>query len=144
MSLVNLLSQTNNPALELYDLLLQNSSIFGRLVHVASLWNPQTKTYERGLPERFRNAGLDQTISRWHQAFFMEWIALSLSQQQNDVVVYWTSLGRAPEQIKKIREQGEAAIPPLVEWAERQFFVQNLTFIQTVLTHEAKTSSTAA
>jgi len=141
---VNQLPQTNNPALELYELLMQNPSIFGRLLHVSSLWNPQTKTYESGLPESFRNAGLDKSISRWHQAFFMEWVALSLEQQQNDVLVYWNHLGRNPEQIKRIREQGEAAIPPLVEWAERQSFVQNLGFIQTVLSHQAKASSTAA
>ena len=125
-------------------MLLQNPSIFGRLVHIAGLWNPETKRYERGLPDRFRNAGLDQAISKWHQAFFMEWVALSLAQQQNDVVVYWNSLGRAAEQVKKIREQGEAAIPPLVEWAERQSFLQNLGFIQTVLSHQAKTDSNAA
>ena len=140
---MNQLRQTNNPALELYESLLQNPSIFGRLVHIASLWNPASKSYQ-GLPERFRNAGLDPQITRWHQAFFMEWVALSLAQQQNDVMVYWTGMGRDPEQIKKLREQGEAAIPPLVEWAERQSFTKNLAFIQTVLSHEAKTNSSAA
>jgi len=144
MSIVNPLSQTNNRALELYDLLLQNPSIFGRLVYIAGLCNPQTQSYERALPERFRNAGLDQAISRWHHAFFMEWIALSLEQQQNDVIVYWTSVGRTAEQLKKIREQVEAAIPPLVEWAERQSFLQSLGFIHTVLFHEAKANSNAA
>lgn len=138
---MNQFPQTNNPALELYDLLLQNPSIFGRLLHVASLWNPQANTYERSLPERFQNAGLDKSISRWHQAFFLEWVALSLEQQQNDVLAYWNHLGRHPEQIKTIREQGEAAIPPLVEWAERQTFVQNLGFIQSLLSHQAKTTA---
>ena len=133
-----------NPAMELYDLLLQKPSLFGRLVHIASLWNPQTKSYGRGLPERFRNAGLDPAIARWHQAFFLEWIALSLNQQHTDVRLYWNSLGRTSEQIKTIREQGEAAIPPLVEWAERQSFLHSLAFIQTLLSHEVKSGSTAA
>lgn len=142
MSLVNSLPQTNNPALELYELLMQNPSIFGRLVQVANLLNPATKAYERGLPDRFRKAGMDQAISRWHQAFFLEWLALSLDQQQSDVALYWTSLGRTADQLKKLREEGEAAIPPLVEWTERQCFLQNLVFIHTILSHEAK--STAA
>jgi hypothetical protein len=142
MSLVNSQSQTNNPALELYDLLIQNPSIFGRLVQVASLRNPPTKVHHQGLPDRFRTARLDQAISRWHQAFFMEWLALSLSQQQHDVDIYWTALGRTAEHLKRIREEGEAAIPPLVEWAERQYFLQNLAFIHTVFSHQVK--STAA
>ena len=141
MSLVN--SQTNNPALELYELLVQNPSLFGRLVQVARLRNPATKGHPQGLPDRFRNnPSLDQAISRWHHAFFMEWIALSLSQQQHDVDIYWTALGRTAEQLKRIREEGEAAIPPLVEWAERQYFLQNLGFIHTVFSHLVK--STAA
>lgn len=142
MSFVNSLSQPNNAALELYDLLIQNPSLFGRLVQIASLRNPAATRHPSGLPDRFRNAGLDQALSRWHQAFFMEWLALSLSQQQHDVDIYWNALGRTAEQLKRIREEGEAAIPPLVEWAERQYFLQNLTFIHTVLSHQAK--STAA
>lgn len=141
MSLVNSQSQTNNPALELYDLLIQNPSIFGRLVLVASLRSPAKKTNPQGLPDRFRNPSLDQAISRWHQAFFMEWLALSLSQQQHDVDIYWTSLGRTADQLKRVREEGEAAIPPLVEWAERQYFLQNLTFIHTVFSHQVKTTA---
>jgi hypothetical protein len=141
---VNQFAQTNNPTLELYELLLQNRSIFGRLVHIAGLWNPETKSYERGLPERFRSATVDRAISSWHQAFFMEWVALSLTQQQNDVAIHWSALGRTAEQLKIIREQGEAAIPPLVEWAERRSFLQNLGFIHTLLSHEVKVDSTAA
>jgi hypothetical protein len=136
--------QAQNPASELYDLLLQNSSIFGRLIHIASLWNPETRRYEKGLPERFRNGGLDSLISRWHQAFFLEWLALSLDQQQRDVDLYWTSKGRARPEVSQLRELGEAAIPPLVDWAERQAFSKNLAFIQSVLSHEANRDSTAA
>ena len=144
MTRVNQLPQNNNQALELYELLVQNPSIFGRLLHIAGFWNPLSNRYDIGLPERFRGAGLDQQIARWHHAFFMEWVALSLAQQQNDVLVYWNSTGRSPEQIKNIREQGEAAIPALVEWAERRSFRQNLAFIQSVLAHQSKASITAA
>lgn len=137
MSFVNSQSPTNNPALELYDLLMQNPSIFGRLVQVASFRTPGAKD----LPDRFRTASLDPAISRWHHAFFMEWIALSLSQQQHDVDIYWTALGRTADQLKRIREEGEAAIPPLVEWAERQYFLQNLAFIHTVFSHQVKNTA---
>ena len=136
--------QTQNLASELYDLLLQNTSIFGRLVHIAKLWNPETRRYERGLPGRFCNAGLDQLVSRWHQAFFLEWLALSLEKQQRDVLLYWSSQGAPPEELHKIRELGETSIPPLVDWTERQSFLQNLGFIQGVLAHQASRATTAA
>ena len=141
---MNELLQASNPAVELYEMLLQNPSIFGRLTQIAGFWDPQTSRYERGLPERLGNAGLNQAIFRWHQAFFIEWLALSLAQQQNDVEAYLARAGRTSERIQRIREAGEAAIPPLVDYAERQTFLKNLSFIQTVLTHENRTASTAA
>ena len=69
---------------------------------------------------------------------------MSATQKQSDVTIYWTSLGGTREDIKKIRELGEAAIPPLVDWAERQSFTQNLTFIQSLLSHELTAAGTAA
>ena len=136
--------QAKNPAVELYELLLQNTSLFGRLVQVAGWWNPQLGRYDRGIPERFKNAGLDHAISKWHLAFFNEWLALSLTQQQNDVTIYWATLGRTREAILKIRELGEASIPPLVELPDRRAFQQSLTFVQSLLNHDAKAAGTAA
>jgi len=134
--------QAQSPAVQLYELLLQNPSLFGRLIQVAGWWNPQLGRYE--LPERFKHAGLDHAISKWHLAFFNEWLALSLTQQQNDVTIHWATLGRTREAIQKIRDQGEAAIPPLVDLPDRRAFQQSLTFVQSLLNHDAKASSTAA
>jgi hypothetical protein len=136
--------QAQNSAIELYELLLQNASLFGRLVQLAGWWNPELGRYERGLPERFKHAGLDHAISKWRLAFFNEWLALSLTQQQNDVTIFWSTLGRTREAIQKIRDLGEAAIPPLVDLPDRRAFQQSLTFVQSLLTHDAKASGTAA
>ena len=121
-----------NPVVELYELVLQNPSLFGRLIHIAGLWNPETSRYDRGLPDRFRGAETDKALARWHQSFFIDWLAQSLTDTERDVALYLRSLsGR--EQGKTLREIGEAAIPPLVRSEERKFFVQDLTFIQAML-----------
>ena len=120
------------PAIELYELIAKNPSVFGRLIHIASLWNPETSRYERGLPERYRSVpGIDTTLAKWHQAFFLEWLSQSLTEKERDVAMYWNSGAR--EQGKKIREIGQAAIPPLVRSEERQFFLQDLAFLQALL-----------
>jgi hypothetical protein len=121
-----------NPVVELYELVLQTPSLFGRLIYIAGLWNPETSRYDRGLPDRFRSVETDKALARWHQSFFIDWLSQSLTEKERDVSLYWTNLGR-PENARTIREIGEAAIPPLVRAEERKFFLQDLTFIQAML-----------
>jgi hypothetical protein len=121
-----------NPVVELYELVLQTPSLFGRLIYIAGLWNPETSRYDRGLPDRFRGVETDKALARWHQSFFIDWLSQSLTEKEKDVSLYWRSLG-AHENGKTIREIGEAAIPPLVRSEERKFFLQDLTFIQAML-----------
>jgi len=121
-----------DPAIELYELIVRDPSVFGRLVYIAGLWRPETGSYERGLPERFRIAGIDRALSKWHQAFFIEWLSKSLREKERDVRLFWSR--NDPEtQSRKLRELGEAAIPPLVRSEERQLFLQDLGFIQALL-----------
>ena len=121
-----------NPVVELYELVLQTPSLFGRLVYVASLWNPETSRYDRGLPDRFRGVETDKALARWHQSFFIDWLSQSLTEKEKDVSLYWRNVG-SRENGKTVREIGEAAIPPLVRSEERKFFLQDLTFIQALL-----------
>ena len=122
-----------NAVVELYELVLQNPSLFGRLVYVAGLWNSESSRYDKGLPERFRNADTDKALARWHQGFFLEWLSLSLTDKERDAAAYWRTAGVAQSGGKTLREIGEAAIPPLVRAEERKFFMQDLTFIQALL-----------
>lgn len=118
------------PLVELYDLVIQRPSLFGRLIYIANLWNTQTSRYDLSLPERFRSPETDQALAKWHYAFFVEWLSLPLPEKERDIALYWNS-NSAPG--KTIRELGEAAIPPLVRAEERKFFLQDLTFIQAML-----------
>ena len=122
-----------NAVVELYELVLKNPSVFGRLVHIAGLWNPETSRYERELPERFRLPDVDKALARWHHAFFIDWLSTSLSEKERDVNLYWNSIGGGRDGIKTLRDIGEAAIPPLVRAEERKFFLQDLSFIQAML-----------
>ena len=122
-----------DPVIELYELLLQNPSILGRVIQVSNLWSPETSRYERDLPDRFRTAEVDKAIARWHQSFFREWLALPLRQKEADVLLHWNAPGSGREQGKRIRDVGQAAIPPLVHSAERDLFLQDLSFIQALL-----------
>lgn len=107
--------------------------MFGRLIYIPNLWNPQTSRYDRSLPERFRSAEVDRAVARWHHVFFTEWLSLTLEQKQTDVGLYWTSIGGIREQIKTIRQEGEAAIPPLVRAEERQLFMQDVALVGALL-----------
>ena len=123
-------ARLGNPVVELYELIVKNPSLFGRLVHIAGLWNPETSRYDRNLPDRFQGADAAKALARWHQTFFLEWLALTLSEKEKDVAVYWRSNSGNG---KTIRELGEAAIPPLVRDEERKFFLQDLGFLQAML-----------
>jgi hypothetical protein len=120
-----------NPVVELYELVLQNPSLLGRLIYISGLWNPEGSRYDKGLPDRFRGAETDKALARWHHSFFIDWLSLSLTEKERDVALYWRGAGSAVG--KSLREIGEAAIPPLVRSEERKFFLQDLTFIQALL-----------
>ena len=122
-----------NAVVELYELLLQNPSRFGRLVYISRLWNPEGARYDKGLPDRLRSVDTDKALSRWHHSFFIEWLSLSLADKERDVALYWRVTAAGSEPRPSIREIGEAAIPPLVRSEERKFFLQDLTFIQALL-----------
>ena len=119
-----------NPVVELYELVLSNPSLFGRLVHIASLWNPATSRYDRDLPDRFCGPEVNKALARWHQTFFLEWLAWTLAEKEKDVALYWKSNSGNG---RTLREAGEAAIPPLVREEERKFFLQDLAFLQAML-----------
>src|SRR5581483_861324 len=99
-----------NPVVELYERVIQNPSLFGRIVHIASLWNPETSRYDRGLAERFRGPEVDKALARWHETFFLDWLARTLTEKERDGALYW---GSNSGHGKTLRELGEGAIPPL-------------------------------
>jgi len=122
-----------DPLVELYEQVVQNPSLFGRLIYVASLWNPETSRYDRGLPDKFRLPDVDRALADWHRKFFIDWLSQSLQQKERDLALYWRAIVGSPDQNKTLREIGEAAIPPLVRSEERKLFIQDLVFVSALL-----------
>ncbi len=121
---------------ELYQQILQMPSLLGRLTYIADRWNPQTRRYDRDLPERFHDSLVYQAIANWHRALFVDWLSLPLERKERDVSAYWMSIGGTQEQLKTIGRLAEAAIPPLMRAVEREYFMSEIKFLQALLLHQ--------
>lgn len=117
----------------LQQLVLQQPTIFGRLIYIACLWNPVTGRYERDLPSRVLGPETDAALADWHNSFFFEWLTQSLEQKRSDVALYWTGIGGSRGQVDAIRELGEGAIPAGARAEERQAFLADLALVGTSL-----------
>ena len=122
-----------DPVVEFYELVQGSPSVLGRLMQIAAFWNSETGRYERGLSDRYRTSEMDKALTRWHRAFFVDWLSSSLSEKERDAAVYWASSASTREPGKKLRDLGEGAIPPLVRAEERQLFLQDMAFLQALL-----------
>jgi len=74
--------------------LSQIPSVFGRLVYLASLRDPNTGRYEHfGLSQKFGEDEAHQTMQRSHEQTFRQWLSFSLEQQKADLELYLGGLG---------------------------------------------------
>ena len=95
-----------DPRVELYELVLQIPSLLGRLIYIASLWNLQMSRYDAGLPERLRFPGADNALAKWHQTFFLEWLALSLKRKRPMLRSTGEALGAAGIRFERSVKRG--------------------------------------
>jgi len=73
--------------------LSQIPSVFGRLVYLSSLRNPNTDTYEHhGFRQMFGSEESDRTLRESHSLAFAEWLRYSLEQQKADLDLYISGL----------------------------------------------------
>ena len=85
----------NDPAAE--DLwrrtLLQVPSVYGRLVYLASLRNPNTNRYEHhGFAARFGEEQADRVLRRNHEDIFRDWLSLGVRETKGDLDDYLSSI----------------------------------------------------
>ncbi len=72
--------------------LSQIPSVFGRLVYLASLRDPNTGRYEHhGLAQMFGEGEADSALRESHTRAFSEWLAYNLEQQKSDLDLYLSS-----------------------------------------------------
>jgi hypothetical protein len=69
------------------------STLYGRLVYLSSLRNPNTSRYEHhGVTMRFGEEVADRILRASHEEVFQDWLATGLSEQKNDLDRYLSSL----------------------------------------------------
>jgi hypothetical protein len=71
----------------------QIPSVFGRLVYLASLRNPNNGSYEHhGLALVFGEDEANKALKNSHSAVFAEWLSFNLEQQKADLDLYISAL----------------------------------------------------
>jgi hypothetical protein len=71
----------------------QIPSVFGRLVYLASLRNPNNASYEHhGLALVFGEDEANKALKNSHAAVFSEWLSFNLEQQKADLDLYISAL----------------------------------------------------
>ena len=73
--------------------LSQIPSVFGRLVYLAAVRDPNSGRYEHhGLALVFGDDEADRALRRSHIQTFSEWLCLNLEQQKADLALYLSAL----------------------------------------------------
>jgi len=109
----------------------QIPSVFGRLVYLASLRNPNNGSYEHhGLALVFGEDEANRALKHSHTAVFAEWLSFNIEQQKADLdlyisglfedkrVVVETWIGLAPYR---------NLIPASVKGVERRLYIADFT-----------------
>lgn len=120
--------------------LSQIPSIFGRLVYLSSLRNPNTDTYEHhGFRQMFGSEESDRALRESHAGAFGEWLGYSLEQQKADLDLYISGL----ENNKKVIIEAwlkltpyRHLIPGSARRAERQVYLADLKALLSLLSRE--------
>jgi hypothetical protein len=73
--------------------LSQVPSVFGRMVYLCSLRDPNTGSYQHyGLAQSFGEEEADRVLRESHQQSFAEWLCFNLEQQKADLDLYLSGL----------------------------------------------------
>jgi len=117
--------------------LLQIPSVFGRLVYVSSLRNPNNGRYEHhGLALIFGADDANKALKKSHRQIFDEWLTFNLEQQTRDLEIYLASL---PDTRQTVLESWinlspyRNLIPASVQGVERRLYIKDLTTLLEVL-----------
>jgi|SRR5271165_4594894 len=117
--------------------LSQIPSVFGRLVYVSSLRNPNNGRYEHhGLALIFGAEDANKALKKSHLQIFDEWLTFNLEQQTRDLEIYLDGL---PDPRALVLENWiklspyRNLIPASVRGVERRLYITDLTKLLEVL-----------
>jgi hypothetical protein len=120
--------------------LSQIPSVFGRLVYLSSLRNPNTDTYEHhGFALMFGQEEADRTLRRSHAQTFAEWLCYTLEQQKADLELYLSALGNNKRAVLDAwlrLTPYRNLIPGSARRAERELYLHDLEVLLELLKNE--------
>lgn len=120
--------------------LSQIPSLFGRLVYLCSLRDPNTGNYEHyGLAQVFGESEANRVLRESHHQAFSSWLCLTLEQQKADLDLYLSGLSgnRATILDTWIRLQPyRNLIPSTAREVERELYMADLDAILGLLKNE--------
>jgi len=125
--------------------LSQIPSVFGRLVYLSSLRNPNTDTYEHhGFRQMFGSEESDRTLRDSHSRAFLEWLNYSLEQQKADLDLYISGLDNSKKAVIEAwlrLAPYRHLIPGSARPAERKLYLADLVALLALLKNEYGASS---
>jgi hypothetical protein len=113
--------------------LSQIPSVFGRMVYVSSLRNPNNGRYEHhGLALIYGEEDANKALRKSHLRIFNEWLTFNLQQQRQDLIEYVLDL---PDDRATVIETWiklspyRNMVPGSVRGVERKLFIKDLTLL---------------
>ena len=117
--------------------LSQIPSVFGRLVYLASLRNPNSGRYEHhGLALIFGEDEANKALKKSHSQLFAEWLAFSVEQQKADLDLYISGLFEDKRTVVETwlkLAPYRNLIPSTVRGVERRLYITDLTALMELL-----------
>ncbi|MBI3209334.1 MAG: hypothetical protein HYZ37_10605 [Candidatus Solibacter usitatus] len=137
---------TGNAASDLWRRTLQQiPSLFGRLVYLSSLRDPNSGEYaHHGLAVKFGAEGAAAALRESHEAAFADWLQLGLEGQKRELDLYVDTLEPGRKRIVEswtTLEPYRTLPPASARTLERDLFFSDLEMQLTLLRNEFGVSS---
>jgi len=115
-------------------------SVFGRLVYLSGLRNPNTLRYEHhGLALVFGEDEAHRALKRSHNRAFAEWLSFNLEQQKADLDLYLSSLFEDKRTVLRAWDRlghYRNILPNSVRGPEKRLYLSDLASLLTLLRNE--------